>query len=286
MLSGLLVYGACGRRMHPGYRSKSKPYYVCMRNKLEGSACRGLGATAVDRVVSEQVLRALEPAALDLSLKAMDDIQRVRERLRRHWEQRLERAGYEVQRAERQYRAVEPENRLVARTLERRWEDALRQQRDVREEMDRCLREQPTQLSVAERDRIRALADDVGRLWSAPETTPEDRKEIIRFLVERVVVQVRADTEWTEVEIAWRGGSTTRHRIARSVPRYESLAGYEKLMARIRQLRQAGTTIREIAAILNAEGFRTPRSGKGYTYTSVRQLLSRAGLTHGKTESE
>jgi hypothetical protein len=239
----------------------------------------------VDLVVGEQVLRALEPAALDLSLKAMDDIRRERERVRRHWELRLERAEYEARRAERQYQAVEPENRLVARTLERRWEDALRQHRELQEEADRFLRDQPTQLSAAEQDRIRALADDVARLWSAPETTPEDRKEIIRLLVERVVVRVRADSEWTEVEISWRGGSTTRHRVARSVPRYEALAGYEKLMARIRQLREAGTTIREIVTILNAEGFRTPRSGKGYTYTSVRQLLSRAGLTHGKTGS-
>jgi hypothetical protein len=154
------------------------------------------------------------------------------------------------------------------------------------EEMDRFLREQPLQLSTAERDRIRSLADDVGQLWSAPETTPEDRKEIIRLLVERVVVQVRAETEWTEVEITWRGSPTTRHRIARSVPRYEALAGYEELVARIRQLRQAGTTIREIVTILNVEGFRTPRSGKNYTYTSIRQLLSRAGLTHGKTALE
>jgi hypothetical protein len=123
LLPGLLIC-ACGRRMHATYRSKSKPYYVCMRKKLEGSDCRGLGAAAIDRVVGEQVLRAIEPAALELSLKAIDDVQRERDRLRCHWEQRLERAGYEVQRAERQYQAVEPENRLVARTLEHRWEDA------------------------------------------------------------------------------------------------------------------------------------------------------------------
>jgi hypothetical protein len=282
LLPGLLVCGACGRRMHAGYRSKSKPYYVCMQKKLEGSACRGLGAAAVDGVVGEQILRALEPAALELSLKAMEDIQRERDRLRCHWEQRLERTAYEARRAERQYQAVEPENRLVARTLERRWEEALRQQRELQEEMDRFVREQPLQLSDAERERIRALSADVWRLWSAPATTPEDRKEMIRLLVERVVVHVRADSEWTEVEIVWRGGSTTRHRIARSVPRYEALAGYEKLMARLRQLRRAGKTIREIVTVLNAEGFRTPRSGKGYTYTSVRQLLSRAGLTHGQ----
>lgn len=286
LLPGLLVCGACGRRMQAGYRSKSKPYYVCMRKKLEGSTCGGVGATAIDRAVGEQILRALEPATLELSLKAAEDIQRQRDRLRRHWEQRLERAGYEVQRAERQYQAVEPENRLVARTLERRWEETLRQQREVQEEMDRFAREQPLELSPAERERIQTLSEDVERLWSDEETTPEDRKEMIRLLVERVVVHVRADSEWTEIEISWRGGSTTHHRIARSVSRYESLAGYEKLKTRLRELRQSGKAIREIVTVLNAEGFRTPRSGKGYTYTSVRQLLSRAGLTQGNAKSK
>jgi DNA invertase Pin-like site-specific DNA recombinase len=285
LLPGLLVCGACGRRMHASYRSKSKPYYVCMRKKLEGSDCRGLGARAIDHVVGQQILRALEPAALELSLKAIDDVQRERNRLRCHWEQRLERAGYEIQRAERQYQVVEPENRLVARTLERRWEDALRQQRELQEEMDRFLREQPLQVSEAERSRILTLAGDVALLWTAQATTVVDRKEIIRLLVERVVVHVRPDSEWTEVTITWRGGSATQHKIARSVPRYESLIGYDKLMARITQLRKDGRTIVEVATQLNAEGFRTRRSGKGYTSTSVRKLLSRCGLTHGKTGS-
>jgi hypothetical protein len=257
-----------------------------MRKKLEGSDCRGLGAAAIDRLVGQQVLRALEPAALELSLKAIGDVQRERDRVRCHWEQRLERAGYEVQRVERQYQAVEPENRLVARTLERRWEDALRQQRDLREEMDRFLREQPPQVSEGERSQILALSRDVTRLWTAPETPAVDRKEIIRLLVERVVVHVRPDSQWTEVTISWQGGAATAHRIARSVSRYESLVGYDELMARITQLRKDGRTIAEVASQLNTEGFRTPRSGKGYTSTSVRKLLSRCGRTRGKTGSE
>jgi DNA invertase Pin-like site-specific DNA recombinase len=261
LLPGLLVCGTCGRRMHAAYRSKSKPYYVCMRKKLEGSDCRGLGAMAIDRLVGQQILLALEPAALELSLKAIEDVQRERDRLRSHWEQRLERAGYEIQRAERQYQAVEPENRLVARTLERRWEDALRHQRDLQEEMDRFLREQPPQVSEGERSQILALSSDITLLWTAPETTVVDRKEIIRLLVERVVVHVRPDSEWTEVTISWRGGSATQHKIARSVPRYESLVGYDKLMARIVQLRKDGKTIVEVATQLTRKDF--GRRGRG-----------------------
>jgi hypothetical protein len=271
--------------MYASYRSKSTAYYACRRREDEGSTCRGLEAGVVDDLVAQQVLRALEPATLELSLKAIEDVHRERERLHRHWKQRLERATYEAQRAERQYQAVEPENRLVARSLERQWEEALRQQRDLGEEYDRFLKEQPPQLSEDQRARILALSSDLPALWNAPETTAADRKEIIRLVVERVVVHVRADSERAEVVISWRGGATTRHPIIRPVSRYESLGRYGELMDRIIALRQEGQTIKQIAAQLNAEGYRTPRSRKGYTSTSVRKLLSRGELTRGRIPS-
>ena len=254
----------------------------CMRRKNEGSTCCGLEAGAVDDLVAQQVLRALEPATLELSLKAIQDVHKERDRLHRHWKHRLERATYEAERAERQYRAVEPENRLVARSLERHWEQALRNQRDLAEEYDRFLKEQPPHLSEDQRARILALSSDLPTLWNAPETTAADRKEIIRLVVDRVVVHVRADSECAEAVIWWRGGVTTRHEIVRPVSRYESLGHYDQLINRIVELRQEGRTIKQIAAQLNGEGYHTPRSRKGYTSTSVRKLLSRCELTHGR----
>jgi DNA invertase Pin-like site-specific DNA recombinase len=275
LLAGLLVCGACGRRMHAGYRTKAKPYYVCMRRRLEGSSCCGLGAAGVDELVGEQVLRALEPASLELSLQAVEQVRHEREQLHRHWQKRLERARYEAERAERQYQAVEPENRLVVRTLEQRWEEALRQERGLQEEYDRFVRDQPRQLSAAERDRIEVLATDIPALWHAAETTAAERKEIVRLLVERVVVQVRTDTERVGVEIHWRGGLSTKHEFVRSTCRYESLGNYARLLERIQELRQSGYTIGEVAKQINREGYRTPKSRKGYTSTTVRKLLSR-----------
>ncbi len=240
LLTSLLVCGACGRRMYASYRSKSTAYYGCMRRKNEGSTCCGLEAGAVDDLVVQQVLRALEPATLELSLKAIQDVHHERERLHRHWKQRLERATYESERAERQYQAVEPENRLVARSLERQWEEALRKQRDLAEESDRFLKEQPPQIREDQRARILALSNDLPALWNAPETTAADRKEIIRLVVERVVVHVRADSEHAEAVISWRGGATTHHPIIRPVSRYESLESYDQLMNRIIAMRQEG----------------------------------------------
>jgi DNA invertase Pin-like site-specific DNA recombinase len=275
LVAGVLVCGACGRRMYANYRNKARPYYVCMRRKLEGSDCGGLGAAALDELVSQQVLRALEPASLDLSLQALEHVQHERQRLHQHWQQRLERAAQDAERAERQYHAVEPENRLVARSLEQRWEQTLRAQRELQEDYDRFLQDQPRQLSVDETARIQALASDIPALWHARETSAAERKEIVRLLVERVVVHVRPDSEQTEVVISWRGGVTTTHSIVRSVSRYESLQNYPQMLARIQQLRDSGLTIKEVARQLNAEGYRTPHSRKGYTSTSVRKLLSR-----------
>jgi hypothetical protein len=153
-----------------------------MRHKLEGSSCCGLGAAALDDLVAQQVLRALEPAALELSLQALQHIEQERQRPHSQWRQRLERAAYEAQRAERQYQAVEPENRLVARTLEQRWEESLRTQRALQEDYDRFLLEQMPQLSVAEKARIQSLASDIPTLWHASQTTNADRKEIVRLL--------------------------------------------------------------------------------------------------------
>jgi hypothetical protein len=154
---------------------------------------------------------ALRPAALELSLAVTQDVERERERLNAHWQQRLERARYQAERAERQFHAVEPENRLVARTLERRWEEALQEQRRLEGEHARFQRAQPASLTEDERAQIRALAQDLPALWEAPTTTSMDRQRIIRFLVERVVVAVEGRSDRVTVRIEWVGGTTTTH---------------------------------------------------------------------------
>jgi hypothetical protein len=116
LLSGQAVCGNCGRRLQTSYRHTGNPYYNCTRHLLEGTEpkCSGVKAPVIDDAIAEQVLRALEPAALEMSLHAIADIQKERDRLDHHWQQQLERARYEVERAERQFGAVETENRLVA----------------------------------------------------------------------------------------------------------------------------------------------------------------------------
>src|SRR2546423_7770224 len=171
--------------------------YSCGRAMIEYAEplCQGLAGRVLDDLVAAQVLAALEPAALELSLAAADDVEQERARLHRNWQQQVERARYQAERARRQYDAAEPENRLVVRELERRWEEALKEQRRLEEEYARFCRSQPEGLSAAERAQIQALAQDLPALWRAAGTTAADRQRIVRLLVEQVVVAVQGDSE-------------------------------------------------------------------------------------------
>lgn len=138
--------------------------------------CYGMAARSLDELVSQQVLRALEPAAMELSLQARADVERERKQLEKHWRQRWQRARYDVELAERRYQAVDPANRLVAASLEKRWEGALEAERKRQEEYDRFVRATPLQLTDEEHARIMARTADMPALWHAPGATNADRK--------------------------------------------------------------------------------------------------------------
>jgi len=285
LLTGLVVCGNCGRHLRTDHPANGKAYYRCDRHRYDATeqACFGLKAAVVDHLVTAQVLRALEPATLELSRQALEDVQRGRGRLDKHWKQRLERARYEAEDAERRYRAVDPENRLVARSLEQRWEETLRAERQVRDDYDRFLREQPPQLSSEERARIAALSSDLTALWHAPGTTYQDRKEIIRHLVEKVVVHVENNSEYVDVTIHWQGGFTSHHEVVRPVRSYDQLRDLDKLMDRMATLLGESQGVAQIADTLNREGFIPPKRRGEFSPDLVRQLLSRRGLSNGKT---
>jgi hypothetical protein len=230
-------------------------------------------------LVAAQVLAALEPAALELSLAAADDLEQERARLHRHWQQQVERARYQAERAQRQYDAAEPENRLVVRELERRWEEALQEQQRLEEEYARFRRHQPAGLSACEREQIRALARDLPALWQALTTTPADRQRIVRLLIAEVVVTVRGQSEGVDVIIHWAGGCTTHHELVRPVQRYQQLADYGRLLSRIDELRAAGQPLAAVAEQLNREGFHPPKRSARFTSSILARLLAQRGRT-------
>jgi DNA invertase Pin-like site-specific DNA recombinase len=283
LLVGLLVCGRCGRRLLAAYGGKANHLrYTCMRATIDYGVpgCLSLAGAFLERFVAEQVMQVLQPASLELSMAAEQALRAEREQLEAHWHQRLERAHYNAQRAARQYAAVEPENRLVARELERQWEEALRHEQQLQEEYARFRRERPLELTAPEREALLRLAQDVPAVWQAPETTAQDRQEIVRLLVERVTVNVHEDSEQVDVTLQWAGGVTSAHRLRRPVARYDQLSTYPDLLAHIDGLRQTGHSFAQIAAQLNCAGFAPPKRTERFTGETVARLLSRRGL-HG-----
>ena len=280
LLAGLVVCGTCGRRLQVSYRRTHQPYYSCVRHLVEATAqtCYGVQAAVLDTCVAHQVLQALEPAAIELSLQARHDVERERARLVQHWQQQGQRARYEVEAAERRYQAVDPANRLVAATLEQRWEEALRHARQLQEAYDRFRQDTPPHVEAEEWARITAVASDIPALWQAPGTTNRDRQAIIRCLMDRVVVHVQRDSAYVQVTLHWIGGARSQHEVIRPVRTYEQLRDFETLMGRIRALRTGGATTAQIATTLNREGLVPPKRYRPFSKELVGQLLERQGL--------
>lgn len=276
VLAGLVVCGRCGHRMLVGYTHGSAGKtlrYSCQHEAINygGEVCQSLSGAVLESLVSERLLQAVSPASLELSLAATADIEREREQLDGHWQQRLARSRYEVEQARRQYAAVEPEHRLVARELERRWEEALRADEQLHADYVRFQRECPTTLSPDEREQIRSLSRDLPALWHAETTRPEDRQMVARLLLEEVKVTVEGKTDHVDLELRWVGGFVSQHVLFRPVQTYEQLWNYDALVARIQSLRATDKTLNEIAATLNAEGFHPPKRSSLFT----KEILSR-----------
>src|SRR3954451_1846390 len=170
LLAGVVWCGRCGKRMYVRYgRPGRRPSYVCstLRSDYGLPLCQATTAAEVEAWVAEQVLEALRPAVLEASLGAAAEVEERRRQVVRHGEQRIERARYEADRAARQYHACEPENRLVARTLERQWDEALQKVGQLETAFERFTRSCPRLLGESDREQIRRLAQEVPALWHA-----------------------------------------------------------------------------------------------------------------------
>ena len=253
--------------------------YACQRHALDYDmpVCQSFNGEPLERMVGEQVLEVVTPAGLELSLRAAAEWRRQRAALDRQWQQRLERARHATARAYRQYDAVEPEDRLVARTLERKWEEALRAERALEEDYARFQRDRPNGLTEAEVNEIATLAGNLPRIWRSPEDGVTEKRRIIRSLLERVVVWAEGSSPEVTVHLHWSLGTVTEHQLRRTVGSWGQVVGGQELRPRLEAWQAAGWSSRRMAAELNAAGDRTPH-GKRFTAASVRQLRKRWGL--------
>jgi hypothetical protein len=258
--------------------------YQCIgaRTSYDAPSCQTLKAAPVDDEVARLILKALEPAAIEASLAAALDLEAERKALDQHWSQRLERARHKVDQARRRYASVEPENRLVARTLEQDWEAALSEQARLLADHERFQRERPQAPSPAELAAIRDLTKDLPALWRAETTTRQERQTIARLLLERILVTVIGGSEQVRLGRHWQGGNRTSHELVRPVAKFKTLSAYSDLAARVCELHRAGRNCVEIAAILNGEGWRPPKRRDTFNGPMVRRVLIGAELIEAK----
>jgi hypothetical protein len=271
LLVGMLICGQCGRRMTESYGSAHQAY-MCRRTQVidHGAMCQSFPQPYLDQAIEELFFAAVQPARLQTMLSALDALEQERCALEAHWHLKLSRACYAVQLAQRQYDAVDPDNRLVARELENRWNAALLALETLEQEYHSAQRAELAPLSDAEQQAVGQLADDLPSVWTAETTTAAERKRLLRLAMTEVTVRVVAPSPRTaEVTILWSGGVTTSHTLV-CPPLGWHCVRDAAVVARISELAQRMPD-QQIAEVLNAEGIHT-QTGKAWTYQRVQSI--------------
>ena len=265
LLQGIVICGRCGRRMNLRYRDNTH-YYRCQLAYQEYGEpmCQFIRGEEVDVEVTALLLDAMNPAQLNVSLQALEQVEAHTQQIEQHWRLRLERAEYEAALARRRYTAVEPENRLVARSLERDWNEKLVDAARLEREYAAAPRPSRWIASPEERARILSLAQDFPAIWKASTTSSAERKHLLRFLVKDVTLTRREDV--IHLGVRWQTEALSEVEIPRRLRVDEIWRTPEKVIERIRAL-ATHQTDRQIAAQLTAAGLTT---GVGHAFDRVR----------------
>jgi DNA invertase Pin-like site-specific DNA recombinase len=275
LLQGLIRCGRCGRRMQVGYSGKTLvPNYSCVRgNQLYGTRrCQSVGGRRIERVVLGAVFEALRPAGIEATLRAIEQGGTKHHARVRSAELELERADIGAERARRQFDACEPENRLVARTLEREWEQRLAEVRRAERARVEVAAQRPDPLTDAEITWCRQAGADLRKVFDAPTTTDRDRKQLLRAIVTDVVVTVDRASEQhaAELRVVWEGGQVTEHSVTLPRTGSHTRCTAQDTIALVRRLAEQYPD-RQIAAILARQG-RLTGAGNAFTAHNVHGL--------------
>lgn len=267
LLQGLLICGHCGHRVTLRYQGNGGlyPVYLCSGQRRDARAtrdCFSVRCALLDAAVAEQVLGVMQPRELELALSALDELQSRDAALQHQWHLRLQRADYEAQLAERRYADVDPANRLVAATLEQRWNDALQRLAELQERCEQALQQQARVLGPEQRAQVLALAQDFPRLWSSPTTAPRDRKRMLRLLIKDITVECCAPKQLC-LHVRWQGGALSDIEVVLPPNSADRWRYPPELVERIRSLALTCDD-EQIAEQLNREGRISP---KGHAFT-------------------
>ena len=273
LLQGLIVCGVCGHHLRVAY--KKTPRYFCNEElkRVQGPACISVTGPLLDEVVTHAFFEALRPAQLDALEAVLADQEAEYRRMLVHWEERVKRARYNAQLAQRQYSAVDPENRLVAASLEQRWETALRELAETEEGYARAAKAlRPMPLSASLREQFRHISETLPDLWTTDRITQAQRKSLLRTLIQQVIVRWSvADT--LEVCIVWISGFYSRLQVTAPIHRAQDVPNYDLFLQRIHALWESGMKDEEIAGQLTQEGFHSARLPSVSTHAVLKVRL-------------
>ncbi len=275
LLQGIAVCGRCGRKLNVAYdggRGHTRPVYQCPGHILvenRGSWCMRVGGMQIDHAIADALLAALTPAGVKAALTAAESLEADHDAALSQWRLQVEQARYQADRAERRYRQVEPEHRLVARGLERDWEQALSKLADAEAELTLREHQRPRVLTDTEREQLLALGSDLGRVWAAPTTSDRDRKQLLRSLIEEVILDVQREQDQATVTIRWKGDAITELAVPllRHQPTIRTDEDTITLLGRLAAHYDDGT----IAGILNRQDRRSA-TGQRFTAQIVSSL--------------
>ena len=241
LLQGLLLCGVCGRRLGVRYTGNGGlyPIYQCVwkhREALAPRACLSVPSAPLDQAITDRLVSAITPVTIELALKALTNLEERDSEIGAQWRMRIERARYEADLAERRYEAVDPANRLIAATLESRWNDALQRLHELEAELAAFEQKTMRAVTAEQKRQILALAQNFPRLWSAPTTTARDRKRILRLLVRDITVTRGPEPKIVRLHVRWQGGATEVLPLRLPPNRAEAIRYPEAFVARIREL--------------------------------------------------
>ena len=276
LLQGMLVCGCCGGRVSVRYTGNGGlyPMYLCgsrrRRDGLKNGCNLNLPAGPIDASVSELLAGAITPMRIELALAALTALEERDQAIGAQWRMRIDRARYDAELAERRYEAVDPTNRLIAATLEQRWNDALQRLSDLKVELSAFEKQSLRAITAEQKTQILALVKDFPRLWSSPTTTSKDRKRILRLLVQDVIVSKGPEPKIVNLHIRWQGGESETIEVRLPMNRADALRYPTEFIDHVRTLALCHPD-GEIAQLMTAEG-RQSSTGKPFTIDMIRWI--------------
>jgi DNA invertase Pin-like site-specific DNA recombinase len=281
ILAGLVVCGRCGYQMRVAYKPQQRYTCTALAANYGAATCLHVDGASLEQVVVEAFFAALAPAELDLLEEILAAQQRDHTRLAQQHADQVTQAEYEAQLAQRQYQMVDPDNRLVAAELERRWELALQAVVEARNLADQFTSQSPPpQLTPEMKSRLRDLGRSLPQIWADGQLSPAQQKELLRTLIRHVIL-TRPLPDTVEAKVVWVSGAFTILKVYPPILRQEDMSNYEQFVEQILALGQEGYRDREIAERLTAEGFRSARRDKvtRHTVAEIRRARGQISLT-------